>query len=37
MSDGFIFIFGLFVTLICLGPLAYAAVLDVRAKEEKDQ
>ncbi len=27
MNDAFIFVFGLFVTAICIGPLALAAYL----------
>ena len=30
MSEGFIFIFGIFVTLLAVGPLAYAAMLDYK-------
>ena len=36
MSDVFIFVFGLIVTAICLGPLILAAVLDQR-EQDKDQ
>ena len=34
MSDAFIFGFGLFVTAICIGPLALAAYLDSRTKDK---
>ncbi len=34
MSDVFIFAFGLFVTALCIGPLALAAILDARNKED---
>lgn len=34
MNDTFIFVFGLLVTAICIGPLALAAYLDSRDKEE---
>jgi hypothetical protein len=30
MNDAFIFIFGLFVTILAVGPLAYAALLDYK-------
>jgi hypothetical protein len=33
MNEAFIFVFGAFVTLLAVGPLIYAAVLDSR--EEK--
>lgn len=33
MSDAFIFVFGLFVTALCIGPLAVAAILDSRKKD----
>lgn len=30
MNETFIFIFGLFVTILAVGPLIYAAILDSR-------
>jgi hypothetical protein len=30
MNDAFLFIFGFFVTLLAVGPLIYAAILDAR-------
>ncbi len=34
MSDVFIFVFGVFVTAICIGPLVLAAYLDSRKKDK---
>jgi hypothetical protein len=34
MNDAFIFGFGLFVTVLCVGPLALAAILDSRDKDK---
>ena len=33
MNDTFLFVFGLIVTLLAVGPLAYAAYLDINNKE----
>ena len=33
MNESFLIIFGLFVTILAIGPLAYAAYLDSRDKE----
>ena len=37
MSDGFIFVFGLVVTLFTLGPLTIAAVSEILNKDHQDQ
>ncbi len=37
MNDLFIFGFGVFVTILCIGPLLLAAVLDEQAKDDSDQ
>lgn len=37
MNDLFIFGFGIFVTILCIGPLMLAAVLDVKSKDDIDQ
>jgi hypothetical protein len=34
MNEGFIFVFGLVVTAVCIGPLALAAYLDSQNKEK---
>jgi hypothetical protein len=34
MTDIPLFIFGLFVTLLAVGPLLYAALLDVKDEED---
>ncbi len=33
MNETFLIIFGLFVTILAVGPLAYAAYLDSKDKE----
>ena len=33
MNEAFLLIFGLFVTILAVGPLAYAAYLDLEDKE----
>jgi hypothetical protein len=33
MNESFLIIFGLFVTILAIGPLAYAAYLDSQNKE----
>ena len=33
MSDVFTFIFGLIATILAVGPLAIAAILELRSKE----
>jgi hypothetical protein len=35
MSDGAIFLFGLLVTLFALGPLAIAAISELREKRDR--
>jgi hypothetical protein len=37
MSEILLFVFGIFVTLLAVGPLAYAAYLDVSKKENDNQ
>lgn len=34
MTDVALFVFGLFVTLLAVGPLLYAALLDVKDEED---
>jgi hypothetical protein len=34
MNDGFIFVFGIIVTILAVGPLMYAAYLDTRKKDK---
>ena len=33
MNDIFLFVFGLIATILAVGPLAIAAVLDLRSKD----
>ena len=33
MNEAILFVFGIFVTLLAVGPLAYAAYLDVSSKD----
>jgi hypothetical protein len=37
MNEVFLFVFGIFVTLLAVGPLAYAAYLDVSKKDTDKQ
>ena len=37
MNEAFLFVFGIFVTLLAVGPLAYAAYLDVSNNENDNQ
>jgi archaellum component FlaG (FlaF/FlaG flagellin family) len=34
MSELFLFVFGLIVTALAVGPLAYAALLDAREEDQ---
>jgi hypothetical protein len=35
MSDGLLFVFGLLVTIFTLGPLAIAAIVELREKDKQ--
>jgi hypothetical protein len=37
MSDSLLFLFGLFATILTLGPLAIAALSELRDKDEQEQ
>ncbi len=37
MNDLFIFGFGVFVTILCIGPLVLAAVLDEKSRDDLEQ